>query len=399
MASPLTRADLLYLREAIVLAERGRHAVEPNPLVGCVVVRGGKVVGRGWHEAYGGPHAEVVALRSAGRRARGATVYVSLEPCTTHGKTPPCLEALVAAGVTRVAWASRDPDPRHGGKAKKALEAAGIEARGPMLPTEGDQALSSFRRALSLDRPWVVLKWASSLDGRVAPAHGTGGRISGVEAQAWLHDLRGRVDAICVGVETVIVDDPLLTCRAPTGPTLKVQPAAVVFDTSLRTPIDARLVRESSPARPLFLVSGSRAATPRGRRLARHVGVFPLGYRAGPDGRPDAAAALRDLRLLGFRRILVEGGPTLAGALLSRGLVDQVAVVLAPTLLGGDGSPTALHGTPFDDLDTAPRLEHVHARRLGDDLLVEGSVNVREARVARRRAASPRTKPGRAQRG
>ena len=252
----------------------------------------------------------------------------------------------------------------------------GIEAVGPALPGPGDAVLARFRAGLARMRPWTVLKWASSLDGRVAPARGRGGRLSGREANTWLHDLRGRVEAVAVGVGTVLVDDPRLTCRSPEGPVLGAQPAAVVFDSELRIPLDALLVRESGPSRALFLATaGPRRA--KGVRLAERPGIFPLRYRADANGCPDPADVLHDLHALGVRRLLVEGGPTLAGALLARGLVDQVAVIVTPSLLGADGAPTALVGTPFHDLASAPRLEDVSVRRLGDDVLIEGYVPAR----------------------
>ena len=390
--------DASFLREALDLAPLGRLRVEPNPTVGCVVVRGGQVVGRGWHQAYGGPHAEVEALAEAGKDARGATVYVSLEPCTTTGKTPPCVVALARAGVARVVWASRDPNPAHAGRAARALRAVGIEAVGPALPGPGDAVLARFRAGLARTRPWTVLKWASSLDGRVAPARGQGGRLSGREATAWLHDLRGRVEAVAVGVGTVLVDDPRLTCRSPEGPVLGAQPAAVVFDSELRIPLDALLVRESGPARALFLATtGPRRA--KGVRLAERPGIFPLRYRADANGCPDPADVLHDLHALGVRRLLVEGGPTLAGSLLARGLVDQVAVIVTPSLLGADGAPTALVGTPFHDLEAAPRLQDVSVRRLGDDVLIEGYVPAPGDAPGEPRPATTRARRPGAQRG
>lgn len=364
-------ADARFLAEAVALAERGRFRVEPNPLVGAVVVRRGRVVGRGWHRAYGGPHAEVEALRAAGPRARGATVYVSLEPCTTVGKTPPCAVALARAGVARVVWAARDPDPRHGGRARAALRAAGIVADGPVAVPGAAALLAPFRRGLAAGRPWVLWKWASSLDGRVSPAAGRGGTLSGPASLALLHELRGRVEAVAVGVGTVEVDDPRLTCRRRGGPPHgRPQPAAVVFDTRARTPRTARLLTAPVPGRRV-LVLVADARTVRARALARVPGVEVIGVGArGGHLRLDAALAALAAR--GVHRLLLEGGPRVAAAALAAGLVDQVAALLTPRLLGADGAPTALAGTPFTSLPRAPRLASVRVRRVGEDVLVEG---------------------------
>jgi diaminohydroxyphosphoribosylaminopyrimidine deaminase/5-amino-6-(5-phosphoribosylamino)uracil reductase len=367
------------LVEAVRLAEAGRFAVEPNPLVGCVIARGGRVVGRGRHRAYGGPHAEALALARAGRAARGAVVHVSLEPCSTAGKTPACTAALVRAGVARVVFAARDPNPENGGRAARVLRAAGIEVVGPVSLPEATDLLAPFRRALALDRPWVLAKWAMSLDGRISPRGGTGGRLTGVRAERWLHDLRGRVEAVAVGAETVLVDDPRLDCRRPGGPPDgRPQPAAVVFDSTLRIPLDSRLVRGASEARRLLVVT-TRGHDRKADALRAVPGVEVIETTPDRDGRADLVAGLRALRRRGVRRLLVEGGAVLTGGLLRRGLVDQVAAWTAPLLLGADGAPTALASTGITDLARAPRLSRTRVRRLGDDVLLEGYVEVSAA--------------------
>jgi diaminohydroxyphosphoribosylaminopyrimidine deaminase/5-amino-6-(5-phosphoribosylamino)uracil reductase len=370
----VARDDARFLREAVALAEAGRFAVEPNPLVGCVIVRDGRVVGRGRHRAYGGPHAEVEALARAGRAARGAIAYVSLEPCSSVGKTPACTGALSAAGVARVVYAARDPDPANAGRAAAALRRGGVPAARSTASPEARDLLAPFRRALALRRPWVIAKWAMSLDGRIAPRAGVGGRLTGVRAERWLHDLRGRVEAVAVGAETVLVDDPRLDCRRPGGPPNgRPQPAAVVFDSTLRIPLDSRLVRGASEARRLLVLT-TRGHDRKAVALREAPGVEVIETTPDRDGRVDLAAGLRALRQRGVRRLLVEGGAVLTGALLRRGLVDQVAAWAAPVLLGGDGAPTALAATGITDLARAPRLSRARVRRLGDDVLFEGYV-------------------------
>jgi diaminohydroxyphosphoribosylaminopyrimidine deaminase/5-amino-6-(5-phosphoribosylamino)uracil reductase len=360
-------AERALLERAVALAEGGRFAVEPNPLVGCVLARGGRVVGQGFHRAYGGPHAEVEALRAAGRRARGATAWVSLEPCASRGKTGPCTEALLAAGVRRVVSAARDASMARGRRAREArLAARGLASAHRPSPAAW-ALLRPFEKALRARRPWVVLKWASSLDGLVAARPGKRTRISGAAADRFVHGLRGRVEAVAVGVGTVLADDPRLDCRLPGGPPHgRPQPLAVVLDSRLRTPVRSRLVRLARAGRPLLLVS-ARPPAARRRALERIPGVEVV-TAPGRGGRVDLAGALRLLRRRGVARLLVEAGPGVAGALVREGLVDQVAMIVAPSTLSG-ASPARRAAA---SMPSAPRLSRVRVRRLGRDALVEG---------------------------
>jgi diaminohydroxyphosphoribosylaminopyrimidine deaminase/5-amino-6-(5-phosphoribosylamino)uracil reductase len=344
------------LARAAALAGKGRYAVEPNPCVGCVIEKDGGIVGEGWHEAYGGPHAEAVALARAGDAARGATAFVSLEPCCAAPgkKTPPCADALARAGVRRVVYGAIDPDARVNGRGAARLAELGVEVlrlggAAPPRPPEG--------------RPWVILKWAMSWDGRTSPAAGVGGTLVGERALAFVHELRGRSEAVAVGVETVLADDPRLTCRLEGGPPDgRPQPLRVVFDSTLRTPPAARLLRDG--AAPTLVV-----ATREGKLEGAEVWSCP-----GPDGRVDLRAALHRLQAeRGVRRMLVEGGSRIHGALLRAGLADQVDVLLAPRILGGTGAPPAVEGTGFRTVEGAPRLLDVVRRPLGDDLLLRGT--------------------------
>lgn len=343
--------------------------MEPNPPVGCVLVKDDRVVGEGWHTAFGGPHAEVEALRRAGESARGATAYVSLQPCSKELKTGACTAALQQAGVVRVVYAAADPNMGPEGAA--ALVEAGIEVQGPALEEVGEALLVRFKRGLALRRPWVALKWAMSLDGRIAPARGRGGRISSTRSQAHVHGLRGHADAVVVGVETVLVDDPRLTCRLEGGvPDGRSQPLRVVLDSSLRTPPTSVLL-DDAPHAPVLIVCVTADAS---RREALEACGAEIAEVPASSGGVDLSAALSVLYERGVRRALVEGGERVHGALIRAGLADQVHAYVAPILLGGGDAPFAVSGTRIDEVSRALRLEDVQWRRLDDDLLLQGYV-------------------------
>jgi diaminohydroxyphosphoribosylaminopyrimidine deaminase/5-amino-6-(5-phosphoribosylamino)uracil reductase len=363
----LDALDLDRLKRAIALASKSAFAVEPNPPVGCVLDREGARVGEGWHVAWGGPHAEVQALASAGDAARGATAYVSLEPCSRRGKTGPCTEALIAAGVRRVVYASSDPTEAGAGAAR--LAAAGVAVEGPGLPGEGDELLRRWLAASARPRPWTVLKWAMSADGRIGPALGEGGTITGLGARAFAHGARAHVDAVAVGVRTVASDDPLLTSRlAGALPDGRSQPLRVVFDSAMRTLLDRRLVATAREVPVLLLAA--REDAERRRDLER--GGVEVAVHPGTGGRVDLARALADLHQRGIRRLLVEGGGILHGSFVRAGLADQAMVFVAPLVLGGRGAPSAVEDSGIQRLADAARLEEVRWRRLGEDLLLQG---------------------------
>ncbi len=362
----VSNLDLKRVRRAMALALKGSFAVEPNPPVGCVLVMDGQVVGEGWHVAYGGPHAEVAALEKAGADARGATAYVSLEPCSRELKTGACTVALAAAGVVRVVYAAADPNMPAGGL--DSLRRAGIEVEGPVAEEEGELLLERFRRGLALKRPWVALKWAMSLDGRIAPARGRGGRISGTRSQAHAHGLRGHADAVAVGVETVLIDDPRLTCRLEGGvPHGRSQPLRVVLDSSLRMPPTSVLL-DDAPHVPVLVLCVR--ADPERRRALEACGAEVVEIPAA-DGGVDLSAALSLLYERGVRRLLVEGGARVHGALIQARLADQVHAYVAPIVLGGGDAPFAVSGTQIRDVGEALRLEEVQWRRMDDDLLLQ----------------------------
>jgi diaminohydroxyphosphoribosylaminopyrimidine deaminase / 5-amino-6-(5-phosphoribosylamino)uracil reductase len=353
-------SDSLHLRRAISLAALGWGRVAPNPMVGCVVVREGEVVGEGWHTGYGLPHAEVEALRAAGERARGATAYVSLEPCSHHGRTPPCTGALVEAGVARVVFGARDPNPKARGGGE-VLREAGVEVVGGVEEARVRDQNAAFFHLHSAEgeaRPWVALKLAMSLDARIADAGGRSVWITGEEARAEVHRLRAGFDAVAVGVGTAVADDPLLTVRGAVVP--RVPPARVVFDRRLRLPPDAQLVRTADRAPVLALCE---PGAPEERRRALEAAGVRVVAAAGVH------AQLRELRAAGVCSLFVEGGSVLASALLAAGLVDRMYLFYAPLLIGPGGA-TPFAGVPDSPVADAERWRRIETRAFGPDTLV-----------------------------
>ena len=354
------------MARAIALAQRALGRTSPNPAVGAVVVRNGRVVGEGFTRPAGGPHAEVVALRQAGRRAEGATLYVTFEPCSHYGRTPPCADAVIAAGLARVVVAVGDPNPLVQGRGLRALRRAGVLVTTGVLAEEAGAVSAWFRHFIVQRRPFVILKLAASLDGRIATASGESRWISGPEARRFVHELRNRVDAVMVGSGTALADDPALTCRLRGGR----DPLRVVVDGHLRLSPRARMLRQRSKAGTL--IATTRPASPaRARRLAQ-AGAEIVTV-ASAHGQVSLAALLRALAKRGVVSVLVEGGGELAAAALRARLVDRLLVVTAPILLGGDGRPM-LGGLRLGRLAAAPRLVDERVTRLGPDLLREGPV-------------------------
>jgi len=327
-------ADLEHMRAALLLAERGLGRVAPNPAVGCVIVDAeGHVVGRGWTQPGGRPHAETEALRMAGGKARGGTAYVTLEPCSHHGKTPPCADALVAAGIKRCVVALWDPYPEVDGRGIQRLKDAGIAVELGLLRDEASELNAGFLTLVVSRRPMVTLKLATSLDGRIATASGDSKWITGELARAHGHRLRAGHDAIMVGSGTVLADDPALTCRLPG--LADRSPRRIVLDGRLRLPLSSRLVT-TAKATPTLLATAlghQEAALDRYRK----AGVEIIEAPAGVDGRPDLHLVLKALGNLGLTRLLVEGGATAAAGLSKAGLVDRIHWFRAPGIIGGDG--------------------------------------------------------------
>jgi len=355
---------LKYMRAALALARRGQGKTAPNPAVGCLIVAGGAVVGRGWHRKAGTPHAEVHALNQAGGLAAGADVYVTLEPCAHFGKTPPCARALVAARVARVFVAIVDPNPLVAGKGLEILREAGIEVRVGLLEGAARELNLPFIKWIQTGRPFVTLKSALTMDGKSATANGDSRWITGDRSRREVHRLRGVADAIMVGVGTVVQDDPLLTCRVPGGK----DPVRVVVDSTLRVPLHAAVFNPHSAARTLVATCSSDAA--RLAAVAAHGGeILRCAER---EGRVDLEDLFRRLGALGVQSVLLEGGSHLAGAALRAGLIDRCLIFLAPKLVGGAGLGL-FAGEGVAMMGDALRLEGMTVQRIGDDLLVRGT--------------------------
>ena len=356
--------DRRFMQLAIALGRRGLGRVWPNPAVGCVVVLGGRIVGRGWTGLGGRPHAEPQALAQAGKLARGATVYVSLEPCAHHGRTPPCVDALIGANVARVVTALTDPDPRVAGAGHARLRAAGIDVTEGVCEAEARAANAGFLLRVTAGRPWLTLKLALSLDGRIATATGESRWITGPEARRAVHALRARHDAVLVGAGTARADDPDLRARDLSA---AAQPVRVVAEPRLQLSAASRLGRSAHEA-PVWMLHGRDA--PEAARMAwTRCGATLIDVPPALDGTGlDPAAVLGALGARGLTRVLCEGGGVLAASLLRAGLVDELAVFSAGAMLGGDAR-AGMGPLGLAALGDAPRFELVEHRAVGPDVL------------------------------
>lgn len=330
-----TAFDHTMMQRALMLAEKGLYSTRPNPAVGCVIVKAGEVIGEGWHQYAGGPHAEIIALQAAGEKAKGATVYLALEPCSHFGKTPPCVQALIAASVARVVVAHLDPNPRVNGTGIVALRAAGIEVEVGLMAEEAEALNRGFCFHMRHGRPYVRCKIAQSLDGRTAMKSGESQWITGPEARQDGQYLRARSGAIITGIGTVLADDPLLTVRTKTWPQLPESPIApilrVVIDSQFRMPATAKLLSQPGP---IWWVG-----TAESREVRSQVSVMKL---VGNQGQVDLLALVHRLGEQGIHDILIEAGPTLSGAFCQQGLLDELWLYQAPILLGSDAKPTMM---------------------------------------------------------
>ena len=355
------------MRRALELARRGLGFVEPNPAVGAVVVADdGRVLGEGWHERFGGPHAEVMALAAAGEAARGATLFVTLEPCCHFGKTPPCTRAVIAAGIRRVVVATVDPAAHANGGGIAELRAIGIEVEVGLMADDARRLVAPFARLTTTGLPWIHAKWAMTLDGKIASKTGSSRWITNEASRAVVHQLRGRMDAILVGVGTILADDPLLTARPP-GPRT---PIRIVLDSTARTPLKSQLVRTARDVRTV--VVATRHAPEDRLAALRAAGVEVLVISEDSASHPDLRLLLSELGSQRLTNILVEGGGQILGQCFDLGLIDEVHVFIAPKLIGGAATQSPLAGQGLSDMSEALRLDLTTVEILDGDIYLHG---------------------------
>ncbi len=362
----MTLSDETYMRHALELAARGAGRVAPNPMVGAVIVRDGEILAEGWHHKYGDLHAERDALSKCGGKAPGATMYVTLEPCCHQGKQPPCTEAVIASGVARVVLGSDDPNPLVAGKGAKALHAAGIEVTAGVLKDECDALNEFFMHFITTKRPFTVMKYAMSLDGKIACYTGESRWVSGEESRRDVHELRNACSGIMVGIGTVLADDPMLNCRIEGG----VDPVRIVCDTNLRIPLDSKIVMSAHETKTIVATCAADAEKTAALE-ACGVEVLMLPKH---DDHVDLDILMDSLGQRDISSVLVEGGARLNWSLLEQGLVNRVRAYIAPKLFGGDSAKSPIGGRGFDAPDFSTMLRDVQVKQFGQDIRIEGSV-------------------------
>ena len=364
----MTHSPDTFMRRALELALTAVGSTSPNPPVGAVVVRDGRIVGEGNTQPAGEDHAEIVALRQAGELARGSTLYVTLEPCSHQGRTPPCTDAIVAAGVSEVHVSVVDPNPLVRGKGLDQLRGSGIEVRFGDGREEAEALIAPHAKYITTGTPLVTAKFAMSLDGKIATRTGDSKWISSEESRRFVHALRAQSDAIMVGIGTVLADDPLLTARDGDGAPLPRQPVRVIVDSRGRLPPDAALLRQ--PGRTLVFVADQDMA--RGADLESSSAEWVVA--PGDEGRVDLRAMLSELGRREITSLFVEGGGTLMGSLFDERLVDRVVGFIAPVIVGGDAAPSPVSGSGVERISDSFRLQDVQIRRFGDDVAIIGNV-------------------------
>jgi diaminohydroxyphosphoribosylaminopyrimidine deaminase/5-amino-6-(5-phosphoribosylamino)uracil reductase len=360
-----------YMEQALALARLALGQTSPNPAVGAVVVKDGEVVGQGYTQPPGAAHAEVMALEQAGEQARGGCMYVTLEPCCHYGRTPPCSQAIIGAGIAEVHIAALDSNPLVSGRGREELEGAGVRTSVGSHEEDAKEINEAYNRFITTGIPLVIAKFAVSLDGKIATRSGDSKWITGKEARQQVHNLRYTTDAVMVGVNTVLVDDPQLTVRicAGRGGMIKRQPLRVIVDSKGRTPATARLFGE--PGTTLLALGGP--VSPQMEIVWGRLGAEFLEL-PGEGGLVELKSLLKALGEREVTSVLVEGGSLLLGSLFDSGLVDKVVAFIAPIIIGGDGAKTAISGRGVDRVAESFRLEHIRVERLGEDLMVSGYV-------------------------
>ena len=372
----LSAIDFRYMRLALRLAQRGQGLVEPNPMVGAVLVRNAAIIGRGWHQKFGGPHAEINALNKAIALPRGGTLYVTLEPCCHTGKTGPCTQAIIDAGVKRVVVAMQDPNALVRGKGIAQLRRAGIHVDTGVLEGHGRQLNRPFVKWITTQQPYVIAKWAQTLDGGIADRNGKSQWISSPESRERVHRIRGRVDGIMVAIGTALADDPMLTARPAKKSDIRRTATRIIIDSQCRLPLNSKLVLTAAniPTLVFHRSSLTGAAMHRMKKLIQH-GVECMGVPTDKNGALDIAATLTELGKHNFTNILVEGGPTLLGSMLKKNLIDEGLVFIAPKIAGDQNARHAVEGIALQSINQATMLEFAQPESVGPDILLRWQVS------------------------
>ena len=360
-------SDEKWMEQALALAEKGRPWTSPNPLVGAVIVKNNRFVSSGYHTRYGAPHAEIEAIRKSGTRSVGSTLYVTLEPCSTYGKTPPCTEAITRAGIKRIIIGTEDPNPVHHGRGLSFLAKHKIQITKGVLKKKVLRQNEAFVKWITTGKPFVILKMAQSLDGKIASRTGSSHWISGHKARQWVHHLRSQVDAVLIGKNTLLMDDPRLTVR---NGKLTKSPWRIILDSRGESLISARIFKQDGPVILACFEHEIRRVVK--KFSSKNITLLPLKQR---HGKLDLRQLLDRLGSMGITSLLVEGGGELAGSFIEERLVDQVKWVLAPKIIGGRESKTSVEGIGIDSLSRAHRIKSVEMSQLGEDFLFEGYVS------------------------
>jgi diaminohydroxyphosphoribosylaminopyrimidine deaminase/5-amino-6-(5-phosphoribosylamino)uracil reductase len=364
--------DAIYMKQALALAARARGRTSPNPMVGAVLVKNGEIVGSGWHEKAGGPHAEIMAVRAAGAAARGAALYVNLEPCAPQGRTGPCTEALIAAGVEKVFVAVRDPTPLVAGRGVERLTGAGIMVEEGLLAEEAAKLNEIFFKWIKERFPFVTLKYAMSLDGKIAAKSGDSRWISGEESRRLAHRLRACHDGVMIGLATALRDDPALTCRLAEGS----NPVRIVVDSRARLSLQAHLLRDGAAK---TIVAVTELAPPENVAALRALGTAEVLVTDSLDGRVDLKKLLTYLGQRNITSVLAEGGGALHASLLAAGAADKICAFIAPKIIGGDAAPGPVGGQGAEKIAGAWPIELDEVRTLGKDIFVTGYIRRNKA--------------------
>lgn len=357
--------DEYYMGLAINLARKGIGKVNPNPMVGAVIVKDNEIVGTGYHEKYGGKHAEINAIENSRERLNGSTMYVNLEPCSHFGKTPPCVDKIIESKINKVVIASVDPNPLVQGKGVKKLRDAGIEVKVGVLDEENKKLNEVFLKYIKNKKPFVVIKVAMSLDGKIATATGQSKWISCDESRRYVHKLRSEVMGILVGINTVIKDNPMLDCRLENGK----NPIRIIVDTTLKIPIDSKIVSSSKSIRTIVVTT--KNANRNVIKLLEDKGVEILTVNL-KNNLVDLKEMINKLGELNIDSILIEGGSSLNFSAINENIVDKIQVYVAPIILGGESSKTSIGGQGVDDIKEASKLHRLEYKQVGSDILIEG---------------------------